>query len=115
MSDNKPLFSTSEPEFMGMLGDVFHMHLRGNRSVASVDHKRLSIYFDGWIQLQMGYDIPYLLSGHISGRHQQECQVITPEGEYLDAYLNRVHPESDIPGRVQFYIQDIKGINGVKS
>ncbi len=72
---SKPLFSTSEPSFMGSLSTVFHMDLAGFSSVNESD-KRIVMYFDGELENQMGYDIPYLLSGDVTGEHHQECQEV---------------------------------------
>jgi hypothetical protein len=105
---NMPLFSTTEPGFMGSAGsDVFHLHLEGETSIFFPHGvKFIKMYFDGETSDIMGYDIPHLLSGAITGVDGQECEVIDPEGEYHTAYLNL---NTDMMGGVVWYIQSTKG------
>lgn len=100
MKNEIPLLSTSEPSFMGALGDVYHMHLADDKSVYESD-KRVVVYIDGDLQDEMGYDVPYLLSGHMTGVDGQECKLITPDGRYLKGHFNRqVDDDRDL-----FYVQ----------
>ncbi len=106
--EDVPLFSTTDPGRMGMDGsEVHHLDLKEERSVyQSEKPKGVAMYLDGIMADEMGYDIPYLLSGHVTGEDHQKCLCITPAGKYVVGFINKsyVGPEGSISwGEDQLY------------
>jgi hypothetical protein len=103
---SKPLFTTGEPGFMGSFGsEPFHLELEGEKSVLYKGDLKSIFYFDGHMEKVMGFDRPYLLRGDITGEDRQVCQVVTPDGEYLDAVINDATHVAGDGSRNVFYIQ----------
>jgi hypothetical protein len=81
----KPVFTTSHPGFMGDTSDrndEFIEKMQGETAMEGFPKKgRTSIYIDGTLESNVGFDIPIWLSGTIRCVRRQECQVWNVEGD----------------------------------
>lgn len=80
MKTNVPVFTTSTPSFMGTRGDTNEKFIEDNTGKRVCFHKPgakkwFSLYIDGQLEEELGYDIPIFLKGEIVNVPVQRCEV----------------------------------------